>query len=557
MTQSFAIGIDYGTESCRAVVLDLADGAVVASSVFEYPHGVVDRVFPPTGAELPQSWALQYPGDYTEGLVATVQAVLRESVVNPEDVRAFGIDATACTLIPTFADLTPLALDDAWNSNPYAWAKLWKDHSSQPQADRINQLGAERSEEFLNYDGGKLSSEWAFAKTLKLYEDSPEVFGAADKIYELGDWLVSSLVGNESRGAAVAGYKETYQGPIGGYPSADFLDSLAPGFSSVVTKLGHDFLVPGQEAGTLTSEWAERLGLSTHTVVACGNLDAHVAVLGAGISQPNEMLLVMGTSVCNLMLTENYGAVDGAAGIVYDGLIPGYWAYESGQAGVGDTFGWFTRNFVPEALSTEATERGISTYELLEERAAAMKPGESGLVCLDWFNGNRSTLQDADLSGLILGLTLGSRAEHVYRCLLEGSALGQKQIFDAYEAHGVHISRVVATGGLANNSPLLMQMMADVLERPIEVSASDQGPAVGAALHASIAAGSQRGGFDNFEQASTIAPGTARTYEPNPDNTAAFTPVWEMYNELYEEFGKERADRMHSLRRYADRIAAQ
>lgn len=349
-------------------------------------------------------------------------------------------------------------------------------------------------------------------------------------------------------GAAVAGYKESYQPTVGGYPDANFLDELAPGFSTVVSKLGEEFLPPGGCAGTLAPEWAEELGLSPDTVVACGNLDAHVAVLGVGISQPNEMLLVMGTSVCNLMMTSEFDEVNGVSGTTFEGLAPGYWAYEAGQSGVGDTFGWFVENLLPERIHLEAQAAGADAFSLLEAGAGQLNPGECGLICLDWFNGNRSTLQDGDLSGLIVGLTIGTRAEDIYRCLLEGAAFGQRQIFDAFADAEVSIDRVVACGGIALKSPLFMQILADVLNRPVEVNSSMQGPAVGAALHAAVAAGVRRGGFASFATACEIAPPTLTTYTPDSGRAAEFDRLFSVYQKLYTEFGTEYPERMHLLR---------
>ena len=548
---AYTVGVDYGTESCRAVVFDVQTGSVVADSEYVYPGGVIDQVLPETGQQLGHSWALQDPRDYLSGLVHTVGEAVKRSGVDPASIIAIGVDATACTIVPTDASLEALALQEEWRGNPYAWPRLWKDHSSQPQADQINSLAMVQDQPYRHFYGGKLSSEWTFPKLLKMYVEAPEVFAASAKVLELQDWLVSTLVGNETRGAAVAGYKETYQPTCGGYPSAEFLDELAPGFSRSVDRLGHQFLVPGEQAGILTRSWAEKLGLDPSTVVAAGHLDAHVAVLGVGISKPNEMLLVMGTSACNLMLASISDIVEGVGGIVKDGLVPGYWAYESGQSGVGDTFGWFVRNFVPSRLEREAEERGIGAFALLEQRAGELEIGETGLLSLDWFNGNRSTLQDGNLSGLIVGLTLRSRAEDVYRCLLESAAFGQREIFDSFERSGVPINRLVVTGGIAFKSPLLMQMLADVLNRPVEVNSSRQGPAVGAAMHAAIAGGAQRGGYADFDEAARSAPGTAVEYMPISENVQAYDQLFALYSELYEEFGKQVPGRMHLLRQIA------
>ncbi|WP_061962520.1 ribulokinase [Demequina flava] len=546
----YAIGVDFGTETCRAVAIDLSDGREVAIASSAYRHGVVDDIFPESGKKLPNDWALQYPADYLEALVASVKGVLGHDEINPEAVLGLGIDTTACTLIPVDANDVPLADLDAFRSEPHAYAKLWKDHSAQPQADRVNALAELRQEVFLNYYGGKVSAEWVLAKTLKWFEEAPVVFDAAERIYECGDWLVSTLVGTEARGVAVAGYKAAYQRDIG-YPSPAFLEALSPGFSKMLEKYGHAFLEPGDRAGTLTPMWAKILGLSPETIVSTSNLDAHVAVLGAGVSEPGEMLLVMGTSVCNLMLSEEKQFVPGAAGVVFNGLIPGYWAYEAGQAGVGDTFGWFVRNFVPAEYEIEAESRSQTTFELLEERSAAMEPGESGIVALDWFNGNRSTLMDSHLSGLLVGLTLQSKPEHVYRALIESSAFGQRRIIEAFQDAGLPVRRIVACGGLPRKAPLLMQTLADVLNVEIEVSDSAHTPAVGAALHAAIAAGPDLGGFGSFDEAAKIASPIATRYFPNARRAKKFDGLYDLYHRLYEHFGNADRELMHSLRAHS------
>lgn len=553
MVEALALGLDFGTESCRAVLVNLDTGAEVGSHVGVYEHGVVDRVFPPTGRALPLNWAIQYPTDYLDSMVVCVRGVLDASGIDPQRVVAIGVDTTACTLVPVGEDDAALAGDPQWQGNPYAYAKLWKDHSSQPQADRINERASEVGERFVDYYGGKTSSEWVLAKTLKLYEDSPEVFDAAARIYECGDWLVSSLVGNETRGSVVVGYKASYQPALGGYPSSDFLDSLAPGFSQVVDKLGSTFVKPGECAGTLTREWADRLGLTEGVAVAASNLDAHVAVLGAGITAPNEMLLVMGTSVCNLMLADELRFVAGVAGVVEDGLVPGFWAYEAGQAGVGDTFGWFVKNLVPREIHSEAEKRGLSVFDVVEERAAALQPGGAGLVALDWFNGNRSTLMDAHLSGMVVGMTLQTTPEEIYRALVESAAFGQRTIIEAFRGAGVPVRRIVACGGLPAKAGLLMQTLADVLDMEIEVSSSVHTPAVGAALHAAIAGGKKVGGFDSFPEASRIASPIAKTYVPDPARRRQFDDLYRIYAHLYDLFGTSNAGIMHALREIAGR----
>ena len=548
----YAIGLDFGTESSRAVILNLTTGEQEIQVVREYPHGVVDSVFLETGEQLPANWAIQYPQDYLLTLQATVNEALQLTKIAPENIIALAVDTTACTLIPTDETNSALADQPHWRQQPYAYAKLWKDHSSQPEADRINSLADAEGEEFLSYYGGKISSEWVLAKSLRMYEQAPEVFAAAKKIYECGDWITSQLVGKEVRGKAVAGYKASFQPDLGGYPSENFLDALNPGFSQLLAKLGSNLSNPGERAGYLTEEWAEKLGLTTKTAVAVPHLDAHVAMLGSGIFEPNEMLLVMGTSVCNLMLSEQLSFVPGMAGAVKDGLVPGFWGYEAGQPGVGDTFGWFAKNLISEDVSKEAAASGRSSFDVIADRAAKLAPGESGLVALDWFNGNRSTLVDADLSGMILGLTLATRPEDIYRALLEASAFGQRKIFEAFRASGVSVNRVVVCGGLPHKAPLFMQILADVLELPIEVSAYENTPAIGAALHAAIAAGPEQGGCNGFADAKSLVKKASLVYQPNPSTYKTYRKIYAIYDRLYQQFGHDIDETMHELRRLVD-----
>ncbi len=547
-----SLGIDFGTESCRAIVVDLADGAELAVQVNAYRHGVIDSVFPATGAELPLNWALQSPDDYLESMKIAVRGALEAADITSDEVIGVGVDTTACTLIPTKADATPLASTDRFRAEPFAYAKLWKDHSSESQAQRVSALAVERGESFIDYYSGKISSEWVLPKLLKLYEEAPDVFEAAEKVYECGDWITTLLVGHEARALAVAGFKAAHQPHLGGYPQADYLDALAPGFSAVVSKLGQDLLAPGEKAGVLTAEWAEAFGLRPGIAVAAGHLDAQVAAVGAGVMQPGEMLLVMGTSVCNLMPAREDAAVPGMAGLVQGGLDAGSWAYEAGQAGVGDTFGWFVKNMVPPRYFEIADEEGVSVFEILERAAAAMPPGGQGIVALDWFNGNRSTLMDQRLSGLFVGMTLRTRAEELYRALIESAAFGQRAIFEAFQEAGVPVRRVVACGGLPSRAPLLMQTLADVLDMEIEVSASANTPALGAALHAAVAAGADAGGFGDLASAAAIASPVSATYRPDPDRKRRFDEIYRIYAHLYHQFGEQDRAVMHGLRNIAD-----
>ena len=540
----YAIGVDFGTESARAVVIRLEDGAEVATTVQPYAHGVMDSVLAHTGAPLPPETALQDADDYLAALTAVVRGAIQRSALSAESVVGIGIDSTACTLVLTDDALVPLSRSTRWRTHPLAYARLWKHHAAQPCAEKIITAAQERGGMFLPQYGGRISSEWLLPKALQTLRDDPEIYAAASRIIEQQDWIVSTLVGHEVRGASVAGFKGNYRSEDGGYPPEDFLDSIETGLSAVLDKIGHEFLAPGAAAGELSERWASELGLSPRTVVAVGNIDAHAAVLGCGVTGPGTMVAVMGTSVCNLLVTADHRTPVGIQGVVRDGIIPGMWAYEAGQAGFGDTFGWFARSMAAADVADLATISGRSVFDGLESRARELGPAGSGLVVLDWMNGNRSILIDSALSGAIIGLTLATRTHHIYRALLEAAAFGQRVILDAFVEAGVEIERIVVCGGIPTKSPLLMQILADVTGREIAVSSATNTSALGAALHGAIAAG-----VLDWEAAAAIAPSISVTYTPSPAAVSVYGELYAIYRELHDDLGVQRPSVMHDLRR--------
>ncbi|MDJ1114548.1 ribulokinase [Microbacterium dauci] len=554
------IGVDFGTESARAVVVRLTDGVELAESVMPYPHGVIDAELPGTGpgtgARLGADWALQHPADWLQVLEHTVRDALAASGQRPETVVGIAVDVTACTIVPTTAAGHPLCLDPAFATEPHAWPKLWKHHASQPQANLINERASAAGEPFLADYGGFLSSEWLLPKALQTLQEAPAVFAATERLIEAQDWVTWQLTGIEARSAQAAGFKATFRAEADGYPTPSFLDSVHPGFGSVLGMLSSEVHLAGEKVGELQPEWAERLGLPAGIAVAIGNMDAQVAMVACGVTTPGRMVLVMGTSVCNLLLADDKHEVEGIAGVVRDAVIPGLWAYEAGQAGVGDLFGWFVRTQVPESYAIEAREAGISVFDHLERLAAAIPAGANPVVALDWWNGNRSVLTDAHLSGLFVGMTLATRPEHLYRALLEAVAFGQKVIIDAFEGAGVPVTELVACGGLPHRNALLMQILADVTGRSIGIAATTQSGALGAAIHAAVAAGSTAGGYDTLEEAAAALAGLGRTVEPDPAATAAYSDAYGDYRRLHDFFGRAQADLMHGLRRRAHAATA-
>ncbi|WP_084703854.1 ribulokinase [Phaeacidiphilus oryzae] len=546
------VGVDFGTLSGRAVVVSVADGAELGSAVHEYRHGAVEHRLPTgarpgadgpgAGRELPPDWALQIPQDWRDVLAHAVPEALAAAGVAPDQVAGIGTDFTACTVLPTTADGTPLCELDRFADRPHAYPKLWKHHSAQPQADRINALAEELGESWLARYGGKISSEWEYAKGLQLLEEDPEVYAATERWIEAADWIVWELTGAENRNVCTAGYKGIHQD--GRRPGPEYLGKLNPEFTGFTSKLDFPLSPLGGRAGGISARAAELTGLPEGTPVSVGNVDAHVTNAAARALEPGQMLAIMGTSTCHIMNSDVLAEVPGMCGVVEDGVVPGLYGYEAGQSGVGDIFAWAVRTALPESYAAEARERGISPHELLTEKAAGQPVGAHGLVALDWHSGNRSVLVDHHLSGLILGLTLDTRPEEIYRALLESTAFGTRTIIEAFEAAGVPVTRFVVSGGLPKNR-FLMQVYSDVLRRPIDVADSEQGPALGSAIHAAVAAGV----YPDIRAASAAMGSVQRdVYTPDPERADAYDALYREYRELHDHFGRGASDAMHRLR---------
>ncbi|SPT49390.1 ribulokinase [Actinomadura madurae] len=535
--ERYVVGVDFGTLSGRAVLVRVRDGAEVGDGVHEYDHGVIDGELP-GGAVLGPDWALQAPGDWLDVLRFAVPKALAVAGVPAAQVIGIGTDFTACTVLPTTADGTPLC--ELYPDRPHSWPKLWKHHAAQPHADRINALAAERGEPWLRRYGGKISSEWEFAKGLQLLEQDPDLYDLAERWIEAADWIVWRLTGRESRNICTAGYKGIYQD--GGYPSREFLAALDPRFADFPAKLGHDLEPLGGLAGTLTAEAAAWTGLPEGIAVAVGNVDAHVTAAAADAVRPGRMVAIMGTSTCHVMSSDLLAEVPGMCGVVKDGIVPGLWGYEAGQSGVGDIFAWFVDTCVPAAYHQAAAAAGRTVHEHLTALAEAQPVGRHGLVALDWHNGNRSVLVDHDLSGLIVGQTLATRPEDVYRALIEATAFGTRMIVETFEASGVSVEELVVAGGLLKNT-FLMQVYTDVLRRPLSLIGSSQGPALGAAIHAAVAAGAHP---DITSAAAAMGRRVPSAFVPDRARADAYDALYEIYRSLHDHFAD--GEIMHRLR---------
>jgi len=546
----YAIGVDFGTESGRALLVDVADGREVATSVHSYKDGVIDDVLPTSGVKLPPDFALQNPLDYIAVFQTAVPAVLQQSGVDPPDVIGVGIDFTACTMMPTLADGTPLCTLDQFKDNPHAWVKLWKHHAAQPEADKINATAARMGEPWLTRYGGKISSEWFFSKALQILDEAPEIYAAADRLIEGADWVVWQLTGQEKRNACTAGYKAIWS-KREGYPGDAFFRALDPRFEHVVDdKMSRDIYPIGAKAGELTAQAARWTGLRPGTAVAIANVDAHVSVPAATVTEPGRMVMIMGTSTCHMVLGKEQKIVPGMCGVVEDGIIPGLFGFEAGQSCVGDHFAWFVENCVPGAYAREAEQRGLNLHQLLEEKASRLKVGESGLLALDWWNGNRSVLVDVDLTGLLIGATLATKPEEMYRALIEATAYGTRVIIEAFEENGVAVNEIVATGGLPGRNKLLMQIYADVTGREFRVAYTEQAGALGSAMFGAVAAGKARGGHDTITQAArTMARLKDVVYKPTAVDQAMYDQLYAEYVTLYDYFGRGQNDVMKRLKK--------
>ena len=539
----YTIGLDFGTLSGRAVLVDTRDGTEIAESAFDYPHAVMDSHLP-SGRKLPPDWALQHPQDYLDTFANTVPAVLRESGVDPADVKGIAIDFTASSPMPTTSDGTPLCFLDELRDEPQAYIKLWKHHAAQRQADQINETARQMGETWLPRYGGKISSEWFFSKLLQILQERPDIYAQIDRFVEAADWVIWQLTGTETRNTCTAGYKAMVQD--GDFPSRDYFKALDPAFENVVDeKVGREFAELGTKAGELRPEMAAMMGLPAGIAVAVANVDAHVTAPAVKATGSGVMVMVMGTSCCHILSGDELKVVDGMCGVVKGGIIPGLYGYEAGQSAVGDIFAWFVDHAVPPEFHRAAGQAGLNLHEYLEREAAKQKVGEHGLIALDWWNGNRSTLVDVDLTGMMLGMNLATRAPDIYRALIEATAYGTREIIEAFDVQGIEVRELVAAGGLPEKNALLCQIFADVTGRPIKLSGSAQAPALGSAMHAAVAAGIYP---DIHAAAEKMGKLKAGTVTPITQNQAMYDKLFAEYQTLYDYFGRGTNDVMKRLK---------
>jgi L-ribulokinase len=541
------VGVDFGTLSARAVVVRAADGVELGSGVAEYRNAVIDRTLPGSDRPLPADWALQDPADWRAALGTAVREALLDAVEDPASVAGIATDFTASTVLPVLRDGTPLCEIPELRERPHAWPKLWKHHAAQGQADRITALAHERGEKWIERYGGRISSEWQFAKALQLLEEDPDTYRRTQRWIEAADWIVWQLCGAETRNACTAGYKGIYQD--GQYPSAEYLKALHPEFGDFAqTRLaGVPLSSLGSRAGRLTPAAAALTGLPEGIAVAVGNVDAHVTAPAARAIAPGQMLAIMGTSTCHEMNGDSLAPVPGICGVVDGGIIAGKFGYEAGQSAVGDIFAWWIGTGVPETYLAAARKLGMNLHEYLSSRCASQPVGAHGLVALDWMGGNRSILVDHHLSGVLAGLTLTTTPEDIYLALMESTAFGTRVIVEAFEAAGLPVTEFIVAGGLKRNR-LLLQIYADVLRRPVSIATSEQAPALGSAIHAAVAAGVHP---DVAAAAAAMGRVEHGVYTPDPKRAGAYDEMFAEYRTLHDYFsgrGPGANDVLHRLR---------
>lgn len=539
-----ALGLDFGTESARMVLVDVDTGDEAGEAVHRYAHGVLDRSLP-DGAPLPPDWALQHPADYTEAM----EVLLRQATQAAQGQRivGVGIDFTSCTILPVTSDGTPLCLSAAYARDPHAWVKLWKHHGAQRQADRLNALRPD----FLDLYGGRTSSEWLHAKALQILEEAPGTFAASDRIIEAGDWATWRLTGQEVRSICQAGYKAHWQ-PDTGYPGAAFLATLHPEFPALLGKLAAPHPV-GRRAGGLTSAWAARTGLPSGLPVGVALIDAHAALPGLGVGKPGTLVMVMGTSTCHLLLSRRQVAIPGISGVVRDSILHGLYAYEAGQAATGDALEWWVR-----AMSWTTGGHTDGVLAALEREAAEITPAAAGLIALDWWNGSRTPLVNADLSAVLAGLTITTRPAEIFRAIVEATAFGTRQVIEVLEAgNGIEpVTELRACGGLTR-SPLVMQIYADVTGRILRASSTPHASARGAAVYGALAAGAAGGGYDDPADAlQRMGVRDFIEFRPDPRARTGYDSLYAMYRELHQHFGEGGTAVLRRLKEFRTGIAS-
>lgn len=528
----YSMGIDFGTLSARAIIVDIETKEEIAASVCEYSHGVISEKFI-NGKSLPADYALQHPKDYLDSLYTTISDCIKKSGIGAADIIGVGVDFTASTILPVTEDGTPLCFLDEFKNNPHAYVKLWKHHAAQKEADEINALAKKTNAKWIKKYGGTISSEWFFPKVLQILREDENLYNNTSRFIEAGDWIVWMLTGNETHSNCMAGFKAIWS-EQDGYPCKDFLKALDTRLENVIgDKISDKITKLSEIAGFITKEAESLTGLKAGTPVMPALIDAHAALPALGIAQSGELLLIIGTSTCHILLGDKEGEIPGISGCVKDGIFENLYAYEAGQSCVGDSFDWFVKNCVPKSYFDEADEKNINIHQLLRNKAKELPCGSNGLIALDWWNGNRTPYANGKLTGMIVGLNIHTTPEEIYRALIESTAYGTKRIIEIYEENGIEIKSIYAAGGIAEKDELLMQIYADVTGREIRLSGTSQACAYGSAVLGAV----NENGYKSFREASLKMKKIKDvTYKPNKDNTDKYNVLYQKYKHLSEFF---------------------
>lgn len=529
--KKYALGLDYGTLSVRALFLELDTGREAATAVYEYPHGIMTERLP-DGTPLPADFALEHPQDFLDGMECVVRQGMRQLDLSPEQVVGIGLDVTSATVLPVDENAEPLCLKPRFASEPHAWMKLWKHHGAEKIADRLLQTAVERQEPWLPYYGGFISCELFIPKAVELAVKAPEIFAETYNFLEAADWLVWLLTGRMVRSMSLASCTSNYR-PDTGYPSKAFFKAAYPEAEEVPDKLKGQMLRLGTCAGYLTEQWAKRLGLRPGIPVGIGTLDAHIGVIGCGASRVGDMVAVIGTSACTMLNTAEGGGIPGIYLGAPDANIPGLYGYEGSQNCVGDMLAWYVENCVPHSYYLQAEAEGKSIHAYLMEKARTLPIGESSLLALDWFNGVRTPLMDYSLTSCIVGLSIHTKPEEIYRALMESAAFGFRRIIEVFENAGKPVERIIAGGGIPGKNPLMMQIYADVCGRTITLCASSQSCALGGAILGAAAAGEAHTGCKDVPALiEKYAKLSDTVYHPIPENAERYQRLYCQYKRL-------------------------
>lgn len=536
--EKYAFGYDFGTDSCRLVCVNIESGEIVSEEELRYPHGVITGYLPDTTIRLGTDTCLQDPADYVDVLVSLSQITLERTGIAPEKILCIGTDFTNCTVVPMQSNGRAMCENPIYRDNPHAWVKLWKHHAAEYCAEEIEKYALERWPRIVDY-GNTVSSEWLFPKVLQILREDEEIYKLTDTYIEACDWIVFQMTGKLVRNSACLGVNAFYNEEEGGFPDRTFFRDIDSRMEYIIEeKIKGEIKPVGSAAGTLLPEMAQKMGLSEKTIVAVGHGDSEVAACGAGVVEDGSMLIVMGTSTCQQMMHKRKKAFKGLCAVVKDGMIPGMYAYESGQSAVGDIFKWFSQNAVSKELLEEANRRNLDMLKLLDEKAEKLNVGENGIVCLDWLNGNRSILMNYSLTGLSMGMTLETKPWEIYRGYVEATAFGCRMIIDSYRDAGISVRKIIATGGLTQKSKFVAQVYADILGVDVHVPQMRNMSAVGSAVCAAVALGKEQGGYENFASATSAMIHTDEiVYCADLKRHEIYNELYTIYCELYSYFG--------------------